>query len=152
MPYWFLIPCRREGNLHALNSCSTDMSHQILCILLKVSLPRANHEWKKKRHSAKRQRNEISRPHDDRRKCVDDFAFISDQQFFLIQGNFDPLERLLGIGTSVIQSAGRGHRFAHRKRPMFPGPAVPGCCLVSFHFLWAILLPHTVQTGFTVQG
>ena len=21
---------------------------------------------------------------------------------------------------------------------MLPGPAVPGCCLISFHFLWAI--------------
>ena len=44
-----------------------------------------------------------------------------------------------------------GHRLAHRKwketkqQPiMLPGPAVPGCCLVSFHFLWAILRPHPV--------
>ena len=27
---------------------------------------------------------------------------------------------------------------------MLPGPAVPGCCLVSFHFLWDILWPHSV--------
>ena len=27
---------------------------------------------------------------------------------------------------------------------MFPGQAVLGCCLVYFHFLWAILWPHTV--------
>ena len=27
---------------------------------------------------------------------------------------------------------------------MLPSPAVPGCCLVSFHILWAILWPHTV--------
>ena len=27
---------------------------------------------------------------------------------------------------------------------MLPGPAVPGCCLVSFHFLWAILCPQAV--------
>ena len=40
---------------------------------------------------------------------------------------------------------------AHRKgkktkqQPsMLPDPAVPGCCLVSFCFLWAILWPHTV--------
>ena len=41
---------------------------------------------------------------------------------------------------------------AHRKwketkqQPsMLPGPAVPGCSLVSFHFLWAILCPQAVQ-------
>ena len=27
---------------------------------------------------------------------------------------------------------------------MLPGPAVPGCSLVSFHFLWAILCPQAV--------
>ena len=27
---------------------------------------------------------------------------------------------------------------------MLPGPAVPGSCLVSFHFLWAILCPQAV--------
>ena len=27
---------------------------------------------------------------------------------------------------------------------MLPGPAVPGYCLVSFHFLWAILCPQAV--------
>ena len=40
---------------------------------------------------------------------------------------------------------------AHRKwkeikqQPsLLPGPAVPGSCLVSFHFLWAILCPQAV--------
>ena len=28
---------------------------------------------------------------------------------------------------------------------LLPGPAVPGCSLVSFHFLWAILCPQAVQ-------
>ena len=28
---------------------------------------------------------------------------------------------------------------------MLPGPAVPGCCSVSFHILWAILSTSTVQ-------
>ena len=44
-----------------------------------------------------------------------------------------------------------GHRMAHRKwkelkqQPsLLPGPAVPGCCLVSFHILWAILCPQAV--------
>ena len=41
---------------------------------------------------------------------------------------------------------------AHRKwketkqQPsLMPGPAVPGCSLVSFHFLWAILCPQAVH-------
>ena len=45
---------------------------------------------------------------------------------------------------------------AHRKwnetkqQPsMLTGPAVPGCCLVSFHILWAILCPQAVMTHFT---
>ena len=28
---------------------------------------------------------------------------------------------------------------------MLPGPAVPGSCLVSYHFLWAILSTSTVH-------
>ena len=47
-----------------------------------------------------------------------------------------------------------GRRISHRKwketnqqTSMLPGPAVPGCCLVSFRFLWAILRPHPVQTS-----
>ena len=46
-----------------------------------------------------------------------------------------------------------GHRMAHRKwkktkqePSMFLGPAVPGCNLVSFHFLWAILCLQAVVT------
>ena len=27
---------------------------------------------------------------------------------------------------------------------MLPGPALHGCCLVSFHFLWAFLCPQAV--------
>ena len=48
-----------------------------------------------------------------------------------------------------------GHRMAHRKwketkqQPsMLPGPAVPGCSLVSFHFLWAILCPQDLRPLF----
>ena len=34
---------------------------------------------------------------------------------------------------------------------MLPGPAVPGCSLVSFHFLWEILCPQAVTVlNFTV--
>ena len=29
---------------------------------------------------------------------------------------------------------------------MLPFPAVPGCCLVSFHILWAILITSTVES------
>ena len=42
-------------------------------------------------------------------------------------------------------------QMAHRKwkgtkqlPSMLPGPAMPGCRLVSFHFLWAILWPHPI--------
>ena len=45
-----------------------------------------------------------------------------------------------------------GHRMAHRKwkeTKLQPGTAGPGnmlgCCLVSFHFLWAILSTSTVH-------
>ena len=41
---------------------------------------------------------------------------------------------------------------AHRKwkqnqqePSLLPGPAVPGCSLVSFHFLWAILCSQAVE-------
>ena len=47
-----------------------------------------------------------------------------------------------------------GRRMAHRKwkeTKQQSGTAGPGnmfgCCLVSFHFLWAILWPHLVQGG-----
>ena len=49
---------------------------------------------------------------------------------------------------------------AHRKwketkqlPSLLPGPAVPGSCLVSFHFLWAILCPqavHCVKLGILI--
>ena len=35
---------------------------------------------------------------------------------------------------------------------MLPGPAVPGCCLVSFYFLWAILSTSTVLFKATTDG
>ena len=54
--------------------------------------------------------------------------------------------------THFVMNTACGHRMAHRKwsetkqQPsMLPGPAVPGCCLVSFHFLWAILYPQAVH-------
>ena len=44
-----------------------------------------------------------------------------------------------------------GNRMAHRKwietkqlPSMLPGPAVPGCSLVPFHFLWAIIYLQAV--------
>ena len=52
-----------------------------------------------------------------------------------------------------------GHRMVHRKwkdtklQPsMLPGPAVPGCSLASFHFLWAILCPQAVKSVSKVLG
>ena len=45
------------------------------------------------------------------------------------------------------------HLMAHRKRreikqqpSPLPDPAVPGCSLVSFHFMWEILCPQAVVT------
>ena len=51
-----------------------------------------------------------------------------------------------------------GHRMAHRKwketkhQPsLLPGPSVPGCSLVSFHFLWAILCPQAVLKSYELS-
>ena len=41
--------------------------------------------------------------------------------------------------------AQRKWREIKQQPSMLPGPAVPGCSLVSFHFLWAILCPQAVQ-------
>ena len=41
--------------------------------------------------------------------------------------------------------ANRKWRETKQQPSMLPGPAVPGCCLVSFHFLWAILCPQAVS-------
>ena len=56
---------------------------------------------------------------------------------------------------SLLSNTACGHRIAHRKwketkqQPsMLPGPAVPGCSLVSFHFLLAILCPQAVEVPF----
>ena len=35
---------------------------------------------------------------------------------------------------------------------MLPGPAVPGCCLISFHFLWAIHPIRPVHRCNSVHG
>ena len=50
-------------------------------------------------------------------------------------------------------------RMAHRKwkemkqQPgILPGPGVPGCCLVSFHFLWAILSTSTLLDRSLLMG
>ena len=53
-------------------------------------------------------------------------------------------------------SAGRMGWMAHRKwieskqqSSMLPGPAVPGCCLISFHFLWDI---HPIRPALHLNG
>ena len=63
----------------------------------------------------------------------------------------DPRNKSSGA-TFPIRSTACGHRMAHRKwketkqlPSMLPGPAVPGSCLVSFHFLLAILCPQAVN-------
>ena len=54
--------------------------------------------------------------------------------------------------SAQLQATACGHRMAHRKwkeTKLQPGTAVPGnmlgCCLVYFHFLWAILCPQAVH-------
>ena len=56
------------------------------------------------------------------------------------------------LGLEEDMSTACGHRMAHRiwketkQQPsLLPGPAVPGCSLVSFCFLWAILCPQAVD-------
>ena len=44
----------------------------------------------------------------------------------------------------VLMMAHRKWRETKQLPSMLPGSAVPGCCLVSFHFLWSILWLHTV--------
>ena len=71
------------------------------------------------------------------------------------EGPFEDLPTALakcGLRLWIFASTACGHRMAHRKwkeskqQPsMLPGPAVPGCCYISFHFLWAILCPQAVQ-------
>ena len=51
------------------------------------------------------------------------------------------------IKTSTVLVLSMAHRKwkEFKQQPsMFPGSDVPGCCLVSFHFLWAILCTSTV--------
>ena len=52
-----------------------------------------------------------------------------------------------------------GHRMANRKwkeTKLQPGTAGPGnmlgCCLVTFHFLWAILCPQAVQFDYIIPS
>ena len=40
---------------------------------------------------------------------------------------------------------GNGKKVSNKQPSMLPGPAVPGCCLISFHFLWAIHPIRPVQ-------
>ena len=44
----------------------------------------------------------------------------------------------------VLRMTHRKWRETKQQPIMLPGPAVPGGCLVSFHFLWAILSTSTV--------
>ena len=44
----------------------------------------------------------------------------------------------------VLRIAHRKWKETNQQPSMLPGPAVPGCCSVSFHILWAILSMSTV--------
>ena len=56
-------------------------------------------------------------------------------------------QQSLGIRNIPLEvNFGSEYREATKQQPsMLPGPAVPGCCLVSFHILWAILSTSTLQ-------
>ena len=47
----------------------------------------------------------------------------------------------------VLRMANKKWKETKQEPSMLPGPAVPGCCLVSFNILWAILSTITVQSG-----
>ena len=47
----------------------------------------------------------------------------------------------------VLRMAHRKWKEFKQKPSMLPGSAVPGSCLVSVHFLWAILSTSTVYLG-----
>ena len=49
------------------------------------------------------------------------------------------------ITVLVLRMADRKWKETKQQPSMLPGPAVPGCSLVSFHFLWAILCLQAVQ-------
>ena len=44
----------------------------------------------------------------------------------------------------VLWMTHRKWKESKQQPSMLPGPAVPGCCLVSFHILWAILSTSTI--------
>ena len=64
-----------------------------------------------------------------------------------VSGMLQDFEKLRGMLHTAC-----GHRIDHRKwkeTKLQPGTAGPGnmlgCCLVSFHFMWAILCPQAVH-------
>ena len=52
----------------------------------------------------------------------------------------------------VLRMAHRNWKETKQQPSMLPVPAVLGCCLVSFHFLWAILSTSTVRIFITFQN
>ena len=50
----------------------------------------------------------------------------------------------------VLRMAHRKWKETKQQPSMLPGLAVPDCCFVSFHFLWAILWTHTVYLSIEV--
>ena len=74
----------------------------------------------------------------------------TDSKWLFVQGHFGVLE--LGLSSRPRLYRVRPQDGPQEMQPpetkqqpsMLPGPAVSGCCFVSFHFLWAILWPHPV--------
>ena len=54
------------------------------------------------------------------------------------------IEELRGKTGTVLRMANRKWKETKQLPSMLSGPALHGCCLVSFHILWAILSTSTV--------
>ena len=49
------------------------------------------------------------------------------------------------VTVLVLRMAHRKWKESKQQTSMLPGPAVPGCCLLSFHILWVILCPQDLS-------
>ena len=65
-------------------------------------------------------------------------------QYLLYQGYWNPISALLSTGWMEWMSR-RKQRETKQQPSMLLGPAVPGCCFVSFCFLWDIHSIHSLQ-------
>ena len=65
----------------------------------------------------------------------------------LVYGHVSSLLREMWCTVLVLRMAQRKWKEIKQQPSMLPGPAVPGCCLVSFHFLCYILCSRSVPSS-----